>query len=37
MIIGGIASAVGIRNPRRPDSTPEDAEPAKKLDLATDG
>jgi hypothetical protein len=36
-IIGGIVAGIGIRNPRRPDSTPEDAEPAKKLDLATDG
>jgi hypothetical protein len=32
MILGGIASAVGIRNPRRPDP-----EPAEELDFATHG
>ncbi len=37
MIVGGIVAGVGIRNPRRPDSTPEDAEPAEKLDLAPHG
>jgi EmrB/QacA subfamily drug resistance transporter len=34
MILGGIASGVGIRNKPRPGSTPEGAEPAEKLDLA---
>ncbi|MGH2937762.1 MAG: MFS transporter [Solirubrobacterales bacterium] len=37
MILGGIASGIGIRNPRRRDSTPEGAEPAEKLDLAPHG
>jgi hypothetical protein len=37
MIIGGIASGVGIRNPRRPDSPPEDAESSGELDLAAHG
>jgi hypothetical protein len=37
MIIGGIAAGVGIRNPRRPDSAPDGAESAEKLDLATHG
>jgi MFS family permease len=37
MILGGIASAVGIRNPRRPGPAREGPEPAKKLDLATHG
>jgi hypothetical protein len=37
MILGGIASGVGIRNPRRRHPGPEGAEPAEKLDLAAHG
>jgi EmrB/QacA subfamily drug resistance transporter len=37
MILGGVASAVGIRNPRRPDAAAEGTDPAEKLDLATHG
>jgi EmrB/QacA subfamily drug resistance transporter len=37
MIVGGIASGVGIRNPRRPDAAPEGAEAAEKLDFAAHG
>jgi Na+/melibiose symporter-like transporter len=37
MIIGGIASGVGIRNKPRPGTAREGTEGAKKLDLATDG
>jgi EmrB/QacA subfamily drug resistance transporter len=37
MILGGIASGVGIRNPRRPGNAGEGAEPAEKLDLAANG
>ncbi|HEY2055103.1 MAG TPA: MFS transporter [Solirubrobacterales bacterium] len=37
MILGGIAAAVGIRNPRRPDPAGEGADPAEKLDLAAHG
>ncbi|MBS1679075.1 MAG: DHA2 family efflux MFS transporter permease subunit [Actinobacteria bacterium] len=37
MILGGIASAVGIRNPRRPAVAGEDPEPADKLDLSARG
>jgi EmrB/QacA subfamily drug resistance transporter len=37
MILGGIASGVGIRNRRRPAPAREDAEAAEKLDLAAHG
>ncbi len=37
MILGGIASGVGIRNPRRGGAAPQDPEPADELDFATHG
>jgi EmrB/QacA subfamily drug resistance transporter len=37
MILGGIASGVGIRNPRHSPPTQKDPEPADKLDLAANG
>jgi EmrB/QacA subfamily drug resistance transporter len=37
MIIGGIASGVGIRNPRRSPPARESSDPADKLDLAPHG
>jgi len=37
MILGGIASGIGIRNPRRPDAARAAPEPADDIDLATHG
>jgi EmrB/QacA subfamily drug resistance transporter len=37
MILGGIASGIGIRNPRRPDPAAQGAESSGELDLATHG